>query len=155
MVSASSGVFNAELLTVDFLELTYAFGIVCRMAVASTQRNIDGLVPSRAAARLRSFRREVDKVLAGNVTDVVLFGSRARGDGRTDSDYDVAVLVRHIDDRRHLDHLLSDIAYPHVLSGVHIRPVSVSSNLLDDPVGSAFASSILRDGIAIPRSEGQ
>ena len=35
----------------------------------------------------------------GRIERVVLFGSRARGDARDDSDYDVAVFLRDITDR--------------------------------------------------------
>lgn len=119
------------------------------MTMAVKNGSIDHLVPSRAAARLRAFSREVDRALSGKVTRVVLFGSRARGEGRTDSDYDVAVFVKNIENRRRLDHLLSDIAYPHILEGVHIRPVSVPSSLLDGPVHGTLGFSILRDGVAI------
>ena len=44
--------------------------------------------------------REVLAELYGNRLDrVVLFGSRARGDARPDSDYDVAVFLRDMDNR--------------------------------------------------------
>jgi len=35
----------------------------------------------------------------GRLERVVLFGSRARGDARVDSDYDVAVFLKDLDDR--------------------------------------------------------
>jgi uncharacterized protein len=44
---------------------------------------------------LTRFRRDVDAVYGPDVDRVVLFGSRARGDARPDSDYDVAVFLNH------------------------------------------------------------
>jgi len=38
---------------------------------------------------LRHFRVELDKVYGPRIDRVVLFGSRARGDARADSDYDI------------------------------------------------------------------
>lgn len=43
---------------------------------------------------LKRFRAEIDKLYGDNVDRVVLFGSRARGDARADSDYDVAVFLK-------------------------------------------------------------
>jgi predicted nucleotidyltransferase len=63
---------------------------------------------------LRAFRRDAEHALPGNVTRVILFGSRARGDARADSDYDVAVFLRNLDDRRSIDHTLADTAYRHI-----------------------------------------
>jgi hypothetical protein len=119
------------------------------MSVVLHNRDLASLVPRRAADRLRAFRREVEKALKGRVTGVTLFGSRARGDAGRDSDYDVAVFVADLNDRRAVDHLLSDIAYPHVLSGFHIQPVSVPADFLDDPLSGGLALSIRRDGLMI------
>lgn len=46
---------------------------------------------------LKRFRAELDKVYGDRLVRVVLFGSRARGDARPDSDYDVAVFLRDPD----------------------------------------------------------
>jgi predicted nucleotidyltransferase len=40
------------------------------------------------------FRRAVREVYGGRLDRIVLFGSRARGDHRPDSDYDIAVFIR-------------------------------------------------------------
>lgn len=44
---------------------------------------------------LARFRAALDEVYGERVERVVLFGSRARGDARPDSDYDVAVFLRN------------------------------------------------------------
>jgi uncharacterized protein len=43
---------------------------------------------------LKRFRAALDEVYGGRLERVVLFGSRARGDARDDSDYDIAVFVK-------------------------------------------------------------
>jgi predicted nucleotidyltransferase len=64
---------------------------------------------------LTRFRDALDQVYGDRVERVVLFGSRARGDPRPDSDYDVAVFLRDMDDRaaelNRLADLSTDILY--------------------------------------------
>jgi uncharacterized protein len=43
---------------------------------------------------LARFRASLDRVYGARIDRVVLFGSRARGDARPDSDYDVAVFLK-------------------------------------------------------------
>src|SRR5271165_76931 len=43
---------------------------------------------------LRRLRASLDKTYGARIERVVLFGSRARGDARPDSDYDVAVFLK-------------------------------------------------------------
>ncbi len=52
--------------------------------------------------------------LAGSVSDVILFGSRARGDARPDSDWDLLILI---DKDRISPEDFSHYAYPFMLLG--------------------------------------
>ena len=45
------------------------------------------------------FRKALDEMYGSRLDRVVLFGSRARGDARPDSDYDVAVFLKDFNDR--------------------------------------------------------
>lgn len=47
---------------------------------------------------LTQFRVALDALYGERIERVVLFGSRARGDARPDSDYDVAVFLQGYDD---------------------------------------------------------
>ena len=59
---------------------------------------------------LARFRAAVVSTYGARLERALLFGSRARGEGRPDSDYDVAVFLRDLDDRwREMDRL-ADIA---------------------------------------------
>ena len=58
------------------------------------------------------FRAALDDIYGARLERVVLFGSRARGEARPDSDYDVAVFLRSLPDRwRELDRL-ADLRVP-------------------------------------------
>ena len=48
---------------------------------------------------LTRFRAALDAAYGDRLSRVVLFGSRARGDARPESDYDVAVFLTEMDDR--------------------------------------------------------
>ena len=78
----------------------------------------------------------------------MLFGSRARGNSRRDFDYDVAVFVKYLDNRKRVDHAITDAAYRHIIAGIHIRPVSVPDDL-ENTSAALLARNIARDGVVI------
>ena len=49
---------------------------------------------------LKRFRASVDEIYGDRIERVMLFGSRARGEAHQDSDYDVAVFLKNLTDRR-------------------------------------------------------
>jgi predicted nucleotidyltransferase len=49
---------------------------------------------------LKRFRAALDQLYGDRIERVVLYGSRARGDAQEDSDYDVAVFLHDLTDRR-------------------------------------------------------
>ena len=51
------------------------------------------------APGLIRFRKALGEMYGNRIERVVLFGSRARGDARSESDYDVAVFLHDIGDR--------------------------------------------------------
>jgi predicted nucleotidyltransferase len=48
---------------------------------------------------LARFRKALGEIYGSRLEHVVLFGSRARGDARADSDYDVAVFLKTLPDK--------------------------------------------------------
>jgi uncharacterized protein len=45
---------------------------------------------------LQRFKAALEEIYGDRIDRMVLFGSRARGDARTDSDYDVAVFLKEL-----------------------------------------------------------
>jgi predicted nucleotidyltransferase len=82
----------------------------------SSMRPVEEILPREAVAELRDFKRAVERAVPG-FERVILFGSRARGQARADSDYDVAVVVRDLSDRGGVRRTLSNLAYQHILNG--------------------------------------
>lgn len=58
---------------------------------------------------LRRFRGALDALYGDKIDRVVLFGSRARGDARADSDYDIAVFLKELPDISKERHRLADL----------------------------------------------
>ena len=83
---------------------------------------------------LKRFRVTLDEIYGDRLERVVLYGSRARGDARDDSDYDVAVFLRDIGDRmaemNRLASLATDILYD---TGEFIHAVPYRAGFYNDP----------------------
>lgn len=69
----------------------------------------------RAHPALTRFRAALAEIYGDRLAGVVLYGSRARGDERPDSDYDIAVFLHDLPDRgremRRLADLETEILY--------------------------------------------
>jgi predicted nucleotidyltransferase len=82
----------------------------------------------------------------GRVRRIVLFGSRARGEGRSDSDLEVLVLVDGLarDERRAVQDLAFDVGFEH---GLVLSPIAAAA---ESWVGDTpLAAEIERDGVPL------
>jgi predicted nucleotidyltransferase len=93
---------------------------------------------------LGEFVAQVRTAMTPYITCVVLFGSRATGKARHDSDYDVALFVVDSAPMWPLRKLASSIAYRFILRGVEIRPVVLAEKHWD--ADSQFARHIREFG---------
>jgi predicted nucleotidyltransferase len=107
------------------------------------------MLPEDAQRHLAAFKREVEQALPGRVARVTLFGSRARGEAEQDSDYDVAVFVQGSLDDLEDRHIVSDVAYPHILAGIHISPIVLPSHYAERADQAELAWEIAKDGIVL------
>jgi predicted nucleotidyltransferase len=101
---------------------------------------------SQEQIALRDFVDEVRRRFGQRLTEVTLFGSRARGEGRSDSDLDVFVRLQNLsrDDRRSVQDLAFDVGFAR---GLIISPVLADATTwrVDLPLGQAIA----REGVPL------
>ena len=74
---------------------------------------------------VREFKRRAEHALPGRVAKVVLYGSRARGEARRGSDWDIAVFLKGrvaASDATVLSHIGSDLFFD---CGWNIHPVTL------------------------------
>ena len=111
---------------------------------------LDDLLSEDATARLLAFKRDVVRALPGSVEDVVLFGSRARGDAQEDSDYDVAVLLRDgLADDQDIRGRISDVTWHCLVEGWHVQAIAMNASAFRPP-RSELAMRIAAEGVPVP-----
>lgn len=83
---------------------------------------------------LTHFRATLDELYGPRLERVLLYGSRARGDAREDSDYDVAVFLRDMPDRIAELYRLADLSTA-ILSegGPFIHAMAYPAGFYNDP----------------------
>jgi predicted nucleotidyltransferase len=94
---------------------------------------------------LTRFRTALDSLYGDRLERVVLYGSRARGDHRPDSDYDIAVFIRSPDrlgtEMRQLAMLATDVLTE---TGAVINPLPFHAGAYDMRTG--FMQELRTDG---------
>lgn len=85
---------------------------------------------------LKRFRAELNALYGDRIERVVLFGSRARGNAREDSDYDLAVFLHHLTDYwREADRIV-DLETDILLdTGAMIHALPLPAGSYDDRTG--------------------
>ena len=84
---------------------------------------------------LKRFRATLNEVYGDRLARVVLYGSRARGDAHTESDYDVAVFLRNMPDRFAELYRLADLSTQIIVEddGPFIHAMAFPADYYDDP----------------------
>ncbi len=102
---------------------------------------------------LSSFAEMVKQAYADEFVGLVLFGSHARGDADTDSDIDVGVVLKRVDDRRAVRDRLAELAYDVLLeTGEDIQAIAISQDQWEAPLtfsSPSLIQSMKQDGFAI------
>jgi uncharacterized protein len=95
---------------------------------------------------LTKFRAAVEHAYGARIERVVLYGSRARGDGQPDSDYDIAVFIREMSSRWQEFRRLADIEI-HILddTGAIVRAMPYEAGSWRH-AGSPLMYEIRKDG---------
>jgi len=107
------------------------------------------LTPAERLA-VEEFTKEVRALLGSDLRRILLFGSRARGEGTADSDLDLALVVTA--HGRTLRYQVSDLAYDIGLRhGVDLAPTVITQEALDDLRARErrFATDLDRDGVPL------
>ena len=94
-------------------------------------------MPSASDRRLAltEFVKRLRHNLSGNVVDVRLFGSEARGEATPESDIDVLVVVQPESERVALEDRAIDIAFDiNPQFSVYVSPRVIMPGILSDPV---------------------
>lgn len=99
---------------------------------------------------LENFRTELRSLLQDPSIEVRLFGSKARGEDREDSDLDVLVIISSED--WHKSDKVYDIVTGLLLeSGVCISPKIISKRQYEELIreDAPFIRNVIRDGVAV------
>ena len=99
---------------------------------------------------LKKFRMRIEEVLSDNLVEVKLFGSRARGDARKDSDIDILVITA--DGDWHVRNVIYDIATDILLDdGICISPKVINKKEYGYlyKIKTPFIKNVIREGITI------
>ena len=96
---------------------------------------------------LTRFRAALAQVYGDRIERVVLYGSRARGDARSDSDYDIAVFLKDLSSRWQEVRRITDIELAERnLTAVDIHAMPFPAGSWRDP-SSPLMHEIRKDGL--------
>ncbi len=99
---------------------------------------------------LRRFKIAIEEILGGNLVEIKLFGSKARGDARKDSDIDVIVIISS--GNWHICDVVYGIATDILLeTNICISPKVINRKEYKHlyNIGTPFIKNVIREGITV------
>jgi len=108
------------------------------------------MLSNQEKSGLRQFKASLEQTLGGQLIEMRLFGSKARGDDEPDSDIDVLVIVAS--DDWHIRDKVYDVTTDMLLqTDVCISPKVISKSRFDQlcKEGTSFIHNISKDAITI------
>jgi len=105
---------------------------------------------TKEKSTLKQFKAGLEQTLGGQLIELKLFGSKARGDDQPDSDIDVLVIV--VSDDWHIRDKVYDVATDILLQmDVCISPKVISKNRFDQlcKEGTSFIHNVSKDAITV------
>ena len=120
-------------------------------------------IPRQVKAALSEFQQRILKLFPGEITQIILYGSYARGEARPDSDVDVMIVVKWSDPERKDGLYLDNVFDPRWLSildeaiqvmidqrGPYITPLVIGERALEANV--PIVREAMREGILLWKS---
>ncbi len=105
---------------------------------------------TKEKSALKQFKSDLKQILSGQLIELKLFGSKARGDDQPDSDIDVLVIVATDDSniRQSVYNIATDIL---LQTDLCISPKIIGKNRFDQlrKENASFIRNISRDAIAV------
>lgn len=110
------------------------------------------MLDRKTAAVTGRIKAAIERRFGNELAGVYLFGSRARGNHRPDSDLDIAVVLRRIErPLQRVDEDLLDLTYPiEIDTGLHIQAWALSEPETE-AVGTRarLAATVRREGVLV------
>jgi len=108
------------------------------------------MLSAREKSILKQFKTSLKQTLGGRLVELKLFGSKARGDDRSDSDIDVLVIVT-TDDWRMCDTVYNVATDLSLETDLYISAKVISKNRFDQlrRDGTPFLRNVSKDAISV------
>ena len=114
------------------------------------EKNNKMTFPRTEEKAIEDFSKEIYRELGGNVISILLFGSKARGDYRKNSDTDILVVLRNPDEDQ-INYIYGVVMNLVIKYGVYLSVKIFSEKEFEHykSVQTMFISNVLRDGIKV------